>query len=212
MPRRLPTDSTQVKAHRTKPEHGEHTRAQLLALAREMFAQRGYDRVALQDLCERAGVTRGALYHHFPGKDALFRAVCEDLAADLQRQIVAGARQERTARARLDAGCAAFLDACADLAVRQILLTDAPSVLGWQAYRDLDARHGLGLVKSALRAALTEQHAPTAQVDTLAHLIVAALNEAAMLIANAPDEKTARSDSIKSISRLLSGAFQAPPS
>jgi AcrR family transcriptional regulator len=198
--------------HRTKPEHGDQTRAQLLALAREMFAQDGHDGVALQDLCERAGVTRGALYHHFPGKDALFRAVCEDVAADLQRQIVAGARQQRTAMARLDAGCAAFLDACADPAVRQILLTDAPSVLGWRAYRDLDARHGLGLVKSALRAALTEQDAPTTQVDTLAHLIVAALNEAAMLIANAPDRSTARSDAINSISQLLAGALQPPPS
>src|SRR5215470_12850568 len=114
MPRRLPTDSMQVKVHRTKPEHGEQTRAQLLALAREMFARDGHGHVAMQDLCDRAGVTRGALYHHFPGKEGLFRAVCEDVAADLTARIVAQARQHKTAAARLNAGCEAFLDACVD--------------------------------------------------------------------------------------------------
>jgi AcrR family transcriptional regulator len=211
MPRTLPTDSTQVKAHRTRPEHGEQTRAQLLVLAREMFARDGHGGVAMQELCDRAGVTRGALYHHFPGKDGLFRAVCEEVAADLSGRIVAQARRHRTAVARLNAGCEAFLDACVDPAVRQILLTDAPSVLGWREYRELDGRHGLGLIKSALQAAFGEQGEPGAQIDTLAHLLVAALNEAAMVIAAAPDPAASRRDAVKSISGMLAGVLSAPP-
>jgi AcrR family transcriptional regulator len=197
--------------HRTRPEHGEQTRARLLVLARDMFAREGHGGVAMQDLCDRAGVTRGALYHHFPGKDGLFRAVCEDVAADLSARIVAQARRHRTAMARLNAGCEAFLDACVDPAVRQILLTDAPSVLGWQEYRKLDSRHGLGLIKSALQAAFTERGEQDAQIDTLAHLIVAALNEAAMVIATAPDHAAARRDAVKSISGMLAGVLDATP-
>ena len=148
-----------MKQHRTKPEQGEETRSQLLKTARELFAERGHAGVALQDVCDRVSVTRGALYHHFPDKDGLFRALCEDVADGVTDHIIAAAADQPDAWARLRAGCAAFLDACTDRAVQRILLTDAPSVLGWDAFREIDERHGLGLMlntRSSLAQSRTE--------------------------------------------------------
>ena len=98
--------------------------------------------MSLRDVCDRAGVTRGALYHHFPGKESIFRAVCEDVAADVTRQVVVAAAEEPDAWGRLSVGCQAFLDACAEPAVARILLSDGPSVLGWDGFREIDSRHG----------------------------------------------------------------------
>ena len=194
------------REHRTKPEHGEQTKAKLVAVAREQFARQGHGGVALQELCDRAGVTRGALYHHFPGKDELFRAVCEQVAGEISQRLVAQAEREPTAWARLQAGCSAFLDECATPEVQQILLTDAPAVLGWDAFRELDSRHGLGLLKAGLQAAIDEGAVPPVlPVDTVAHLLVGALNEASMVIARAADTHTARREAVQTVGRLLAG-------
>jgi AcrR family transcriptional regulator len=192
--------------HRTKPEHGDQTKAKLLALARELFGRQGHGGVALQELCDRAGVTRGALYHHFAGKDELFRAVCEQVAQEVSQRLIEEAVREPTAWSRLQAGCAAFLDECARPEVQQILLTDGPAVLGWEAFRELDSRHGLGLLKAGLQSAIEEGVVPSVlPVDTTAHLLVGALNEASMVIARAEDTNAARGDAMHSIRRLLAG-------
>lgn len=209
MPTRWPTRAPRPREHRTKPEHGDQTKAKLLALARELFARRGHGGVALQELCDRAGVTRGALYHHFPGKDELFRALCEQLAQEVSQRLIARAVCEPTAWSRLDAGCIAFLDECARPEVQQILLTDGPAVLGWEAFRELDSRHGLGLLKGALQSAIDEGAiAPVLPVDTTAHLLVGALNEASMVIARAKDTQAARQEAVQSVRRLLAGIAQ----
>jgi AcrR family transcriptional regulator len=206
MPAQRSAPAARPSEHRTKPEHGEQTKAKLLALARELFARRGYGGVALQELCDRAGVTRGAVYHHFPGKDGLFGAVCEQVAGEVSQRLIARAVSEPTAWARLQAGCAAFLDECAKPEVQQILLTDAPAVLGWAAFRELDGRHGLGLLKAGLQSAIEEGAVPsTLPADTVAHLLVGALNEASMVIARAEDPRTARQEAVQSVRRLLAG-------
>jgi AcrR family transcriptional regulator len=206
MPAQRSAPAVRQPEHRTKPEQGEQTKAKLLALAREQFARQGHGGVALQELCDRAGVTRGALYHHFPGKDELFRAVCEQLAGEVSERLIGAAVRERTAWARLRIGCAAFLDECARPEVQQILLTDAPAVLGWEAFRELDGRHGLGLLKAGLKAAIDEGALPSVlPVDTVAHLLVGALNEASMLIARAADPETVRQAAVQTMHRLLAG-------
>jgi AcrR family transcriptional regulator len=194
-----------AQPHRTKPEHGEETRSNLVAIARPLFAAQGYAGVALQDVCDRAGVTRGALYHHFAGKDALFRAVCEDVAGDLTRRVVAVASGEPDAWSRLRAGVDAFLDASTEPAVRQVLLSDAPSVLGWAAFREIDGRYGLGLLRVGLQAAMDEGAIAPGPVDALAHLVVGALNEASMVVAQAPDTERARRDAAVGVQRMLDG-------
>ena len=203
----MPTQRSAQRAvvHRTKPEHGAQTKAELVAVARELFALRGHAGVALKEVSDRAKVTRGALYHHFPGKDSLFRAVCEQVAEEVSQRLIARAAREPTAWARLEAGCLAFLDECARPDVRQILLTDAPAVLGWEAFRELDGRHGLGLLKAGLQSAIDEGAVAPLPPDTLAHMLVAALNEAGMVVARAKDPQAARQEAVLSIRRLLRG-------
>lgn len=190
---------------RTTPAHGEQTKSRLIAVARELFAAKGHAGVATRDICERANVTRGALYHHFPGKDDLFRAVCEQVAGDVTARVVAAARPERDAWARLTAGCRAYLQVSTEDDVRQILLTDAPSVLGWATLRELDARHGLGLVKLGIRRAIDDGAIQPGPVEELSHMLVSALNEAAMLIGRSPRPDLARDDALAALERILAG-------
>ena len=192
-------------AHRTTPAHGDETRALLLGVATELFASHGHAGVTMEQVCSGAAVTRGALYHHFAGKDSLFRAVCDQVAATVTDRILETARRQPDAWSRLRSGCQAFLDACDDQRVRQILLTDAPSVLGWAGFRELDARHGLGLLRAGIRAAMDEGAIEPGPVDALAHLLVAALDEAAMLIGRADHPAAARREALLVINRILTG-------
>jgi AcrR family transcriptional regulator len=183
-----------------------------VAAARELFAARGYAGVSMEQVCTRAEVTRGALYHHFAGKDDLFRAVCEDVAATVTGQVLEAASSHSDAWRRLREGCHAFLVACLDQGVRQILLTDAPSVLGWASFRELDARHGLGLLRAGIQAAMEAGAVQPGPVDLVAHMLVAALDEAAMLVGRAADPAAARQDAALVIDRILAGIAGGEPS
>jgi AcrR family transcriptional regulator len=196
--------------HRTTPAQGEETRATLVAVAREMFARNGHSGVALEDICARAHVTRGALYHHFPGKDALFLAVCEQVAGHVTARVAAAGQGGSDAWSRLVAGCRAFLEVSSENDVRQILLTDAASVLGWTGLRELDSRHGLGLMKLGIQRAMDEGTIQSGPVDTLAHMIVGALNEAALLIGRSEDGSAARDDAMVALDRMLAGIARPP--
>src|SRR5215207_7238428 len=131
-------------------------RSALVAVARELFAERGYAGVGTEEIVQRARVTRGALYHHFRDKKDLFRAVYEqlegELADALARQLAA--RPAGDPIARLRTGVRAFLDHCMDPALARITLVDAPSVLGWQEWRTVDEKYGLGLVMAGLQGAM----------------------------------------------------------
>jgi len=192
-------------AHRTTPAQGQETRALLVGVATELFASHGHAAVTMEQVCDGAAVTRGALYHHFAGKDDLFGAVCDQVAATVTDKVVEAARRQPDAWARLRSGCRAFLDACDDPTVRQILLTDAPSVLGWARFRELDARHGLGLLRTGIQAAMDDGSIEPGPVDALAHLLVAALDEAAMLVGRADRHAAARHDALLVIDRILAG-------
>ena len=168
------------------------TRATLLRAARELFAERGYALVGTEEIVTRARVTRGALYHHFRDKRDLFRAVCEDVERELTERIGAELVGIEEPGELLVAGIRSFLDACTDPAFIQIALTDAPGVLGWTELREIDARYGLGLVTLALSGAMEAGLIPRQELRPLAHLMLAALGEAAFLVANAPDRAAAR--------------------
>src|SRR5439155_1896656 len=111
-----------------------------------LFAEFGYAGTSREAIVARAGVTRGALQHHFRGKLDLFRAVHEAVERELASQLAAVAAQERDSLGRLEAGCRALVDAAADADIQRITLLDGPAVLGWQACRDVDAKYGLGLL------------------------------------------------------------------
>jgi AcrR family transcriptional regulator len=196
-----------MKAMSRKAEQTEATRSALVAAARELFAERGYADVGTEEIVQRARVTRGALYHHFRDKKDLFRAVHEQLEGELAdriaRQVADGPADDPVALLRM--GVRGFLDHCMDPALARIALIDAPSVLGWQEWRSVDEKYGLGLVMAGLQGAMAGGAIREQPVKPLAHLILGALGEAGMLIANADDAKTARDAVEPPLLALLDG-------
>jgi AcrR family transcriptional regulator len=188
-----------------KVRQPEATRAALVASARALFAERGYAAVGTEEIVARAGVTRGALYHHFGDKKDLMRAVLHDLARELAEVSATAALKETDQWRQILAAVDAFLDACTDPAVQRIMMTDAPSVLGWDEWREIDTQYGLGLVKASLENAMETGLIARQPVDPLAHLLVGALDEAAMYISRARDSRAARREMGESIERMLNG-------
>jgi AcrR family transcriptional regulator len=187
-----------------KAEQSQATRAALIAAARELFAERGYAAVGTEEIVRSAGVTRGALYHHFAEKRALFEAVYEDVEREVVERIASTAlASARDPLSALHAGAQAFLDACEEPAVQRIGLLDAPSVLGWERWREIGLRYGLGLVEASLQAAMDAGLIAREPTRPLAHLLLGALDEGAMLVARARDAGQTRSEVGASIDRLL---------
>jgi AcrR family transcriptional regulator len=188
-----------------REERAEATRGALLRAARELFAERGYAAVGTEQIVERAGVTRGALYHHFRDKQDLFRAVHEWLERELMEAIGERMGQETDPYQLLVTGLRAFLDACTDPELIRISLLDAPSVLGWEEWRAIDERYGLGLISAGLENAMAAGVFARQDIRPLAHILLASLGEAAMLIANTPDPKAAREGIERPLLTLLDG-------
>jgi AcrR family transcriptional regulator len=185
-------DSSRPAGRRSQSERRAATRRALLDAGRDLFAERGFAAAGQEDIVERAGVTRGALSHHFGTKQGLFRSVVELLETELAERIAEAAMRGDTPMDHLRLGCLAFLDAALDPAVRRIVLLDAPAVLGWQAWRDMDTTYGLGLVSEALDHCMEAGLMTRRPIQPLAHILLAALNEAAMLVANADDPVATR--------------------
>lgn len=178
-----------MNVKRTQAERTEATRAALIAAARPLFAERGYAEVGTEEIVRAAGVTRGALYHHFDGKRELFEAVYEQLEVELAERIAAGAfaaNAEAPIEA-LRAGVEMALRASTEPEVQRIALLDGPAVLGWDRWREIAARYGLGMVEATLQAAIDAGEIPAQPARPLAHVLMGALDEAAMLVARADD-------------------------
>lgn len=190
------------KANR-KVEVGLATKATLIKTARELFAA-GYDSVGTPAIADAAGVTRGALYHHFPDKRALFAAVVEVTAKELVDRIEAASSvHDNDPVSAVLAGCKEFISACQDEETRQVFLVDAPAVLGWSNWREIDARHGLGSLKTGLQACAAAGYIATDEVETAAYLISGALNEVTFAFAHA-SENTLHEDTLdRGIERLV---------
>jgi AcrR family transcriptional regulator len=181
------------------------TRSELMRTARELFAERGYAGVGTEEIVARAGVTRGALYHHFEDKKDLFRAVHEELERDLVASIGEQIADIDDPWELLVRGMRAFLNACTDPALIRIALVDAPVVLGWEEWREVDARYGLGLVSSGLQNAMDRGAFRRLDVRPLAHLLLGSMTEAAMMIAYARDHEAARREVEGPLLALLEG-------
>lgn len=189
----------------TKAERSRATRAALIGAARALFAERGYAGVGTEEIARGAGLTRGALYHHFADKRDLFRAVYEQLEAELTEEIAKAALSDRDPVRGLRRGAEIFLERCADPRIERISLIDAPSVLGWQEWREVGARYGLGLIEAGLAAAMEAGEIERQPVRPLAHLLLGALDEAALMIARAEDPAAARAEMLQTLQRLIDG-------
>jgi AcrR family transcriptional regulator len=194
-----------MTAPRTQQERTRATRTALIAAARTLFAQRGYAAVPAEEIVAAAGVTRGALQHHFGDKKELFRAVFEQMESELPARVSAAVTDQPDSWAAATAGLTGFLDACQEPEILQIALTDAPAVLGWAEWRAIETRHGLGLIQAVLEQAMAEGVITRQPVDVLAHLVLSAVIEAALLIAHAPDHDTARAGAEQALRALLDG-------
>ena len=193
-----------------KAEQSEVTRTALLQAARELFTEHGYAGTATEDIAQRAGVTRGALYYQFGDKSGLFYAVLEGISLSTNEKVVSAMQSGQREQGDLwdqivRAGTAAYLDACMDPAVQRIGLIEAPAVLGWEEKRELDRKHGISLISSALQELMGAGLIALQPAKPLAHLVLSAVLEAAMYIARADDIPAARKEMGTSLERLLDG-------
>jgi AcrR family transcriptional regulator len=199
-------EALDTKARRAA--QAEATRTALVAAARRLFVEKGYHRTSTEEVVAEAGVgTRGALYHHFADKQALFEAafiaVEEDLVIEAAKNL---ADPADGALNQLRQGLIGFLDASLTPHVQRILLIDGPAVLGWVKWRELESLYGLGAIRAMLELAIKEGDLASNQpADALAHVLLAAADETALFIANAPDQRAARDQGVQALNAVLDG-------
>jgi AcrR family transcriptional regulator len=171
-------------------ERGQATRARLIEVATRLFATHGYDGTSIETVLAESGVSRGSLYHHFPGKDALFHAVLEAAGARFGAEVEAAVADAADPVEMLRIGCITWIRQAGNPVVRQIMLIDAPAVLGWQRWRELD-EPVLAVIRNALGYAADTGVVDRRHVDVFAHIVLAAINEVALMIARASDSADA---------------------
>jgi AcrR family transcriptional regulator len=182
---------------------GQATRAHLIDVATRLFAERGYDGTSIEAVLDASGVSRGSLYHHFPSKEALFWAVLEGIAARVGQQIADVERGAPDPVAALRAGCLTWIRLAGDPVVQQIVLIDAPAVMGWQRWRELDEQASLGEFKAALAYAAETGRIEPRHVDAFAHILMAAINEVALMVARADDPAAALTAGESAVAEFL---------
>lgn len=191
---------------RTQAERTAATRAALVAAARALFARHGYAEVGTEAIVKRAGVTRGALYHQFHDKAELFAAVFEAVESGVTTRLAESLADDLSDPVRvLERGADGWLDACTEPEVQRIVLLDGPAVLGWDRWREITLRYGGGMVQGAVQLAIDAGRIPEQPVAPLAHLLIGALDEAALYVARADDPDAARVEMSAALHRLLDG-------
>lgn len=176
---------------RTQRQRTEATTGQLIDAARRLFAADGYTATSLEDVVAAAGVTKGALYHHFSSKRDLFRAVFEQEEGALARASHEAYRRESDPWKGFHAGCMAFLEGSLDPGVQRIVSLDAPAVLGWETVREIEARHSLAMIESGLGQAIERGRIAPRPTGPLAHMLFGALCEGAMTVARSGGDQRA---------------------
>src|SRR5215471_10450228 len=197
------------RQRQSQAERTAQTRAALMAAARRLFAELGYHTTATEDLVRTAKVTRGALYYHFADKRDLFRTVVEQIEDELDLLVREAASGGSDLWDRIARGVDAFLEACSQQDIKQILLVDGPSVLGWKEWHEQDARHSLAQIEESLHALTAAGFTLPTAVKPLAHLLHGATLEAAFYLANAEDPSAARAEVGRGIQQLFIGLVQS---
>jgi AcrR family transcriptional regulator len=190
---------------RSQASRSAATKDALLAAARPLFAEQGFGRVGTETIVRAAGVTRGAMYHHFADKTELFAAVFEAVEAEVTTRIGVAVAQagDTDPIAVMRLGASTWLDACAEPEVHRIVLLEAPAVLGWERWREIGLRYGMGLVQALITHAIEVGRIPRQPVPPLAHVMIGALDEAALYLARAADPKRARKEVGAVIDQLI---------
>jgi AcrR family transcriptional regulator len=191
-------------------ERGQATREQIIAVATRLFADRGYEGTSIEAVLQEAGVSRGSLYHHFAGKDVLFEAVLAAVEESAGTQVVAATEGATDIVAALQAAAIAWVRLAGDPVVKRILLIDAPAVLGWERWRAMDEANTLGSMKTALQEVADAGRLPPDLVDMFAHVLMASLNELALLVARADDPDAVMDEASHAVQALLHRLLDRP--
>jgi AcrR family transcriptional regulator len=182
---------------------GRATRDQLIEVATSLFAEHGYEGTSIEAVLTAAGVSRGALYHHFAGKEALFTAVLEAVSERITAQVtevISGCTDPVDA---VRTAALAWIDLAGDPVIQQIMLVDAPSVLGWEQWRAMDEGKTVSAMQAMLKAVSDTGRLPQELVGPFAHMILAALDEAAMVVARASDSRLAVAEERQAVEEFL---------
>jgi len=190
---------------RRRAEEAEETSQRIIAIATRHFATHGYASTSLEAVVQEAGVTRGALYHHFDGKQGLFEAVIRKIQAAIAERTALGSQNAETLWAGFIAGCHAWLAAASDPAVQKILIVDAPAVLGWERWLAMDAEGGASLLRAGLEELRTEKVILDRSTDALFHLLNGAMNQAVLWIARSAEPQRALAEAQTTLEQLLHG-------
>jgi AcrR family transcriptional regulator len=193
-----------------RAEQVAQTRAALVAAGRALFGRSGFAATSVEDLAREAGVTTGALYHHFPTKAALFEAVFELVHGELMAASGQAAQQAAGIVEALTEGLVAFLDKVLEPDVQRIVITDAPSVLGPARFTELDERHAFGAIVAGLEAATQLGALQVDDPQTLARLLLGALTRGGMLIASSADPLGTRDAVAAALRAILRGLAPRP--
>ncbi len=198
------------KERRTQAQRRAATRRAILDAARSVFAQKGYHGAAAEEIVRRAGLTRGALYHHFEDKRDLFRAVVDEMEGEIDEEVEEAERAQSYLPEAVMAGYRAFIDAVLDPEMRRTFFLEGPSVLGWE-WHEIDARHAVGKIEKGLEALIAEGFMEPHPVGPLARLINGALLEAAFFVAASENPEVARDEVWDAMERLMGGLLNRRP-
>jgi AcrR family transcriptional regulator len=182
---------------------GRATRGQLIEVATRLFAEHGYEGTSIEAVLSAAGVSRGALYHHFAGKEALFEAVVSAVSDQVTMELTAAVRGCDDPLDAMRTAALAWVGLAADPVIQRVVLVDAPSVLGWERWRAMDDGRTLGTMRAMLQAVSDSGRLPSELVVPFSHMILAALDEIVLVIARAPDSGAAVTEGRMAVRALL---------
>ena len=192
-----------------RARQAEATRNLLIAVARENFTEHGYAATSIDDIIQQAGVARGALYHHFSGKEALFRAVYETVEHEVVARVMEAATPEASPWDAVRAGLSAFLDACLEPAFRRVVILDSVSVLQWQAAEGGIEHVEMSMLRTVLTPLATNGDLKGVPVEPLAYVALGGLYGAALYIARAAEPAKARAEADTVLDTIIAGLRSA---
>lgn len=187
----------------TQAERRAATTESILEAGRLLFGERGFAATTIDDIAEQARVAKGAVYHHFATKEAVFAAVFDQVSRALVQEIDRAVRTEKDVLAAMVAGTQHYFAACAKGPTGQIILRDGPAVLGWERWREIDAQHFGGKIPRALEAAMDAGLIARQPVEPLARLLLGAVTEAAVACAGRTDVLKAGNEYTRAFKSLL---------
>ena len=182
---------------------GRATRGQLIEVATRLFAEHGYEGTSIEAVLSAAGVSRGALYHHFAGKEALFEAVVAAVSDQVTAELAETVRDSADPVDAMRTAALAWISLAADPVIQRVVLVDAPSVLGWDRWRAMDDGRTLGALRAMLQAVSDSGRLPSELVGPFSHMILAALDEIVLVVARSPDSAAAVAEGRMAVEELL---------